>query len=203
MSSQIKQVTPIMVKQPVAADRIYFSKAPQKVQLSLFPALQKIPRSQVVPLAPQGRLVAINKIRQQINLPALQQAPSAKVFLAPYATKSGKSSYVIDHGSNCPDPLALSGVDFIPSGNILNPNGWLIFILQTIPGKTYMVDLSLNSNNKPIVFSGIFNGSITPPENYHVIIGFTANASQSDLSLNALPEVEFFTFFSCELTQVN
>ncbi|MBP1599671.1 MAG: hypothetical protein H6Q05_5048 [Acidobacteria bacterium] len=74
--------------------------------------------------------------------------------------------------------------------------GNLFFTFETVPGKTYMLDLFV-SPEKDYGVGGLFNG-VVRPQNGHILVGFTANASFSQLQV----ERQFF-FYRCELTQVN
>jgi hypothetical protein len=206
-------IDPITAKKPITMSGVYFSEIPHSAPAKSPPALKNLPNTPVihkfpVPLPHKTRNEAINQIRGVIGLkafPLVAESPvvPAQVILTPGAPISGKNYYTIWNGDNCPD-LKVSRIRFSR-----NP-GFLDFWFKTIPGKTYMLDLSVDSADstgvrRPISFTGVFEGSVTPPENYHVIIGFTATGLKSFLRLGVSYSMsnDFMNFYSFEITQVN
>lgn len=181
--------------QPAATDGVYFSKTPQSVKLELPPELKTAPPSPAQ-LTSQSRLAAINKIRQNIALPPVQLIPPAHVILTPDAPRFRESFYSILVGSNYPNPK-------ISPRTTTNKN--LLFEFNTVPGKTYMIDLHVSQSttevNVKYNLSGIFTGTVTP-KNGHIIIGFTAKTSNSSLDVARYASFSW-NFYRCELTQVN
>jgi len=209
LSAQLSEQTLQRVKQPLAVDKVYFSGIPKSVPYRVPNILKKVPP---IPgeLTSQSRLVAVNKIRQYIALKAIPFVPPAHVILRPEAPKSGKSYYAIHEGGNFPDPCLwpvytpsiAEGIPFSWTRQF----GYLYFLFNTILGKTYMVDFSVSysaDNKEPLAeLSGVYIGTITP-QNGHIIIGFTANKSESSLYLTNRSSKGGMFFFRCELTQVN
>ncbi|MCK7504087.1 MAG: hypothetical protein MZV70_08250 [Desulfobacterales bacterium] len=116
------------------------------------------------------------------------------MILTPGAPKSGQSYYNIIGGWNLP-AAAPSGVSWIFANKAIG------FSFATIPGKIYMVDLSVHSFNQLINVSGAYNGSASPVDG-HIFVGFSANSLESWLILTANSNSDL-CFYRCELTQVN
>jgi hypothetical protein len=177
----------------VALPGVFFSKVPQNVQMARPAELANIPPAPAA-LAPQARMAAFNQTRTAAGLsqsPPAAIAP-ARVVLTPEAPKSGRSHYAIYQGSNYPDPYLSMGFP-TPFTYVA---GYLLFTFETIPGKTYMVDLYV-SPHKDYGVAGLFSG-IVRPQDGHILVGFTANAALSVLQVDRQ-----FTFYRCELTLVN
>jgi hypothetical protein len=208
-SPQLSTQTLQKVKQPLAVHNVYFSRISKSVPYRVPDILKEVAP---IPgeLTSQSRLLAVNKIRQYIALSAIPFVPPARVILKPEAPKSGKSYYAIHQGGNFPDaclwpvytPSVAEGIPF----SWTRKSGFLYFFFNTIPGKTYMVDLSVSysaDNKEPLAgLSGVYSGTATP-QNGHIIIGFTANKSGSSLYLENRSTKGGMFFFRCELTQVN
>ena len=202
-------VSPETFKQqmkPVALQRINFSKAPQGVQLVRPPALMDIPPSPA-PLSPQMRNDAINQIRGAVGLTPLRpSAPAGSVVpvhvvLTPDRPKSGLSTYAVLHGHHFPDPKNWEGLQQTIPFTCL-PGEWessLLFNFDTLPGKTYMIDLFVGPQ-RVFILEGVFSGNVSP-QDAHIIIGFTANSRISFLKVRT--NAQGFFFWRGELTQVN
>lgn len=181
--------------QPTATDTIYFSKTPQSVQLELPPEHKTTPPSPAQ-ITSQSRLTAINQIRRNIALPPVKLIPPTNVILTPDAPRFRDSFYSILVGSNYPNPKTISRT---------TTNNHLLFEFNTVPGKTYMIDLLVSQSttvvNVKYNLSGIFTGTVTP-QNGHIIIGFTAKTSNSSLDVARYGSLSW-NFYRCELTQAN
>lgn len=201
-------VEPIAVKKPITMKGVYFSQTPPSAPLSAPLELKNIP-PRPAPLTPQMRNQAINQIRGAIGFsplkPVVPTGPvvPAHVFLTPDVPRSGLSNYAVHLGHNYPDPrswtmneqaLPLSYVTSYSAGS------FLLFTFDTLPGKTYMVDLIV-AGPLTYKFEGVFAGEVNHQAN-HVIIGFTANSRSSALRVRQRDHIRFF-FWRCELTQVN
>jgi hypothetical protein len=173
------------VYKALAPQGIHFSKIPQQVQMDRPAEIVNVPPAPAA-LAPQVRQATYNQIRAAAGLAQTPPAAvvPARVTLTPEAPKSGNSYYILYNGYNFPDSLYTYAVEK------------LIFSFETVPGKTYMVDLFV-SPQKEYGFAGLFNGVVTP-QNGHILVGFTANASVSHLHV-----YRKFYFYRCELTLVN
>lgn len=184
------------VYKAVAPQGIHFSKVPQSMQMARPAELANVPPAPAA-LAPQARQTTYNQIRAAAGL---AQAPPAavvpaRVTLTPEAPKSGQSYYSLSNGHNYPNWLeAMARMG--QSTPVTYAAGYLTFTFETVPGKTYMLDLFV-SPEKDYGLAGLFSG-VVRPQNGHIIVGFTANANLSVLQVDRQ-----FYFYRCELTQVN
>ena len=184
------------VYKAVALPGVHFSRVPQSVQMARPAELANVPPAPAA-LASQARQATYNQIRAAAGLAQTPPAAvvPARVILTPEAPKSGRSYYALYDGSNYPNWLdAMAGM--MQSTPFTYVVGNLFFTFETVPGKTYMLDLFV-SPEKDYGVGGLFNG-VVRPQNGHILVGFTANASFSQLQV----ERQFF-FYRCELTQVN
>lgn len=202
----LSAVEPVAVKQPITMKGVYFSKTPQSEKLTPPPELKNLPPTPA-PLTPQVRNQAINQIRGTVGLSPLKPTVPAEpvvpahVFLMPDAPKSGLSYYVLYRGHNYPDPKSWTGLEqAIPFSYGLDSTSFLIFTFDTLPGKTYMIDLTLGPQ-KIFTLSGVFTGDVTP-QGAHILVAFTANSRTSSLKVRSKYS-GFFVFWRGELTQVN
>jgi hypothetical protein len=184
------------VYKAVAPQGIQFSKVPQSVQMERAAELANIPPAPA-PLPAGARQASYNQIRVAAGLVQVTTTAvvPAHVTLTPEAPKSGHNSYAVFNGHNFPDP---SQWKFGPAQTMpmSYASGSMYFNFDTIPGKTYMVDLYV-SPQKNYYLQGAFNGTVTP-QNGHIIVGFTANARESQLKVGS-----YFYFYRCEITLVN
>lgn len=184
------------VYKALAPQGIHFSKVPQQVQMDRPPEIANVPPAPAA-LAPQVRQATYNQIRAAAGLMQATTAvvAPAHVILTPDRPRSGQSSYALYNGYNYPDPRVLTNgpTESMP---ITYSTNHLTFTFDTIPGKTYMVDLFVDPQ-KMYTLQGAFTGTVAP-QNGHLIIGFTANSRVSQLRV-----LSGFYFYRCELTQVN
>jgi hypothetical protein len=184
------------VYRAVTLPGVHFSRVPQGVQMERPAELANIPPAPA-PLPAPSRQASYNQIRAAAGLMQATTAvvAPAHVILTPDAPKSGQSSYALYNGYNYPDPRVLTNgpPEIMP---ITYSTNHLTFTFDTIPGKTYMVDLFV-SPQKMYTLQGAFTGTVAP-QNGHLIIGFTANSRVSQLRV-----LSGFYFFRCELTQVH
>jgi hypothetical protein len=173
------------VYKALAPQGIHFSKVPQQVQMARPAEIANVPPAPA-PLPAPSRQASYNQIRAAAGLMQATTAvvTPAHVILTPASPKSGNSYYILYNGHNFPNTPFTYAVEA------------LIFSFETVPGKTYMVDLFV-SPPKEYGFAGLFNG-VVRPQNGHILVGFTANASFSHLQVDRQ-----FWFYRCELTQVN
>lgn len=183
------------VYKALAPQGIQFSKVPQSVQMERPAELANIPPAPP-PLPAGARQASYNQIRAAAGLvQATTAVVPAHVILTPEAPKSGRNSYAVYDGHNYPDPSLWK---FNPAQTLpfaYTRNG-LYFSFDTIPGKTYMVDLYVTPQ-KEYFLQGAFTGKVTP-QNGHILVGFTANARESQLRVGS-----YFYFYRCEITLVN
>jgi hypothetical protein len=180
----------------VTLQGVQFSKLPQGVQMERPAELANIPPAPP-PLPAGARQATYNQIRAAAGLVQVTTTAvvPAQVTLTPEAPKSGRNSYAVYDGHNYPDPGQWK---FYPAQTLpfaYTRNG-LYFIFDTIPGKTYMVDLTVTPQ-KEYYLQGAFTGKVTP-QNGHILVGFTANARESQLRVGS-----YFYFYRCEITLVN
>lgn len=184
------------VYKAVTLPGVHFSRVPQSVQMTRPAELANVPPAPVA-LAPQARQATYNQIRAAAGLAQTPPAAvvPARVTLTPEAPKSGRSHYSLYNGHNYPNWLeAMAGM--MQSTPFTYAAGYLSFTFETVPGKTYMVDLFV-SPEKDYGLAGLFSG-VVRPQNGHILVGFTANTNVSQLQVDRQ-----FYFYRCELTQVN
>lgn len=166
-----------------------------------------------LPLTSMQRVAAIRQVRQSVYGDILPQSlqldpdPPAVVELTPDAPRSGNHWYNVMGFDGPADNYA--GGRSIESDIWPNSYG-LSFHFETIPGNTYLVDLSVSGYVEKWIFSGAVEATVTPsdPNFEHILIAFTANSTHSGLRAR----VQFFqssdwaspaSFFGCVLTCVD
>jgi len=206
-------VNPTTLQESAALKGVYYSETPQKMQLMLQDKLLKKPPPAPQELPLDRRVALINHFRQlaasgpkgspAVLAAPLRQAPPRLVVLTPDAPRSGSNSYAITDGQNFPDPTTMHrvGMEGVPPYTFVNNDPrTMFFYFKTIPGKTYMIDLSVSGQTAPFSLGWAYNGTVTPSQDSHIIVGVKANDTQIIFYLKSSAD---FYFYRCELTQVN
>jgi hypothetical protein len=142
------------------------------------------------PLPAHIKLEAYNQVRKATGQPAVQAAPPARVILTPGAAQSGSNLFDVYDGANMPSRghAMLNGTA-----------GYFFFRFQTVPGKTYLIDISLLG---PLwICSGAVEGQLKT-QGGHLIAGFRATSTYETLLLKPGPST-MPVLFRAELTQVD
>ena len=186
---------PAGMHKAIALQGIHFSKVPQSVQMERPAELANIPPAP--PPLPAGvRQATYNQIRASAGLvQATTAVVPAHVTLTPETPKSGRNSYAVYDGHHYPDPSQWKWGPGQTMPMSYSRNA-LYFAFDTIPGRTYMVDLYV-APQKDYFLQGAFTGKVTP-QNGHILVGFTANARESQVRVGS-----YFYFYRCEITLVN
>jgi hypothetical protein len=199
-----------------------FSAGPAPV---LMPKLQAAPAqgsgalvqpqmaAQIPPALPSAmRLAAINQLRQQVGAQPASTQPPASVVLTP------RNPYVVSaNGNNSISMVGRLTVSGSETGEacIRRPtrtpppdaplyNDFLQFNVSTIPGKTYLLDLTgIAFPSQTIVCEGAYNGPVQVQQG-HILVPFIASYSQSFLLFKRTDnDPGLVVFYKAELIQVN
>lgn len=160
------------------------------------------------PLVAGIKLNAINKLRQELKMPPLSPAstpPPANVILTSAAPAVGQSNLTVI-GMYSPFQ-GLIAVRFINSPDI----GALDKVrlrFATIPGKTYLLDVSIKGTTTWIAYDMHNNPKQVKAEQGHLLIPFIASGVSYHVDLspadnNGAREARWHDFYRAELTQVN
>jgi hypothetical protein len=168
------------------------------------------------PLTVAQRVSAANAVRQAagLNLAALGAIPPAHVVLTPDAPKSGKSYFCLYEAHSFPDAGFGYYFGYLPptmTCSLLGSESNMEFCFHTLPGATYMVDITIGppphpmpSQKPPAVrLCGALSDEVAIPPQGHIVVGFTANDSVTWLGLTPVLSGGGLYFFRCELTRVN
>jgi len=165
----------------------------------------KFPATVHAPLQASVLLKAVNDIRKNLKLEPVPVPPPTKVVLTPQVPMVGKN-YVAT------TTFIVSGWGGIQPnlGTLCLAGGWLTLSFETVQGKTYMLDIQLETvGNTPFPLEGAINGEIAMQVvsssgfvKGHLLGAFTATQAQSSLKIRV--EMSRFTSFSrFELLQVD
>jgi hypothetical protein len=174
----------------------------QTTPLLNLPSRNAVPK----PLTAGVKLKYFNKLMQDNKLPAAHNLPSAKIVLSPAVPKIGSNSISVT-GIYSPyeEWIALR----VLNTTNLFLQDYLKFIFSTVPGKTYLIDISINGTSNWIKSNVIYYGfEPVKAQQGHLLIPFISTGDEYCLFL--LPADNsgarggiYHDFYSAELTQVN
>ena len=193
---------------PQQLPKAIYSKTPQPFALKRDSELGKIitPR----PVSSPDRLNLIKQISSSAGLTATLAPPPVQVTLTPYAPRMRQNWYEIINGYNYPKGGIRWGSTQSPFSTIRgmpsmqsSPISAIDFLFyETIPGKTYFLDISVGDSGVFWKIEGAANIPSIPSQNGHIFAGFTAASSKSIIRLMK-HGYNLGGFFKCELTRIN
>ncbi len=150
------------------------------------------------PIAPDLKLKAVNNMLKSRNIPPAPSVPPAKVVLTPAMPVVNNNYLQVMVGSYSPKTNSMA---------VMYNSGHLIkYFFETVPGKTYLLDISVDANSKWYVYNTA-SGQIPnmSDQQGHLLIPFIATNTFSliTLYLHAAYSGGWCHVGSAELTQIN